>query len=171
MKNTVQVSPVDARISSNTAFPAPAPGHRLVPALIGTRKSAHVAPITCPSWCAEDHLATPMMFEDIVHTSASENVGISSFLKQDGSQLMYAMLQVDPTSSDPRLRRAHIGIETDGLPDYHTPEMTDRLADDLIRFALQLRGLAATARAHNEAAGDSDPDMDEALRRARGGVA
>ncbi|WP_318201071.1 DUF6907 domain-containing protein [Streptomyces sp. SCL15-4] len=156
---------------STTTLPAPAPGHRLVPALIGTRKSAHVTAIECPSWCVERHDQEPMPFEDIVHTSKSENVGISSFLKQDGSLLMYAMLQVDPTSSDPRLRRAHIGIETDGLPDYHTPEMADRFADDLIRFALQLRDLAATARAHNGAVGDSDPDMDEALRRARGGAA
>ena len=152
-------------------FPATKPGYRLVPALIGTRKSAHIAHVPCPTWCVERHLNEPTTLEDITHTSASEEVGISSFLRQDGSLLMYAMLQADPASSDPRLRQAHIGIESDGMPDYHTPEMAEAFADDLIAFALRLRGLARTARLHNAANGDSDPDMDEALRRVRGGAA
>ncbi|MEU4154780.1 hypothetical protein [Streptomyces antimycoticus] len=146
MQNTVQ------GVTNIDPSPALKPGYRLVPALIGTRTSAHVAPIACPTWCVENHLAAPTMFEDITHTSASEDVGISSFLKPNGDLLMYAMLQADPAASDPRLRQAHIGIETGGLPDYHTPEMAERFADDLIRFALQLRGLARTARLHNAAA-------------------
>ena len=73
--------------------PAIKPGFRLVPALIGTRKSAQIAHIECPLWCVEDHTAEPYQLEDIVHSSKSEDVGISSFLKQDGSLLMYAMLQ------------------------------------------------------------------------------
>ncbi|GAB2718295.1 DUF6907 domain-containing protein [Streptomyces bullii] len=142
-------------MNTNVAtFPASKPGHRLVPALIGTRKSARVAPIECPSWCVEDHLASPMQFEDIIHTSASEDVGISSFLKPDGSLLMYAMLQVDPASDDQRLRQAHIGIEAGDMPEYHTPEMAEAFADDLIAFALQLRGLARTARLHNQHAAE-----------------
>ena len=145
MSTTVQPSNV-------TALPSPTPGHRLVPALIGTRKNSHVAPIQCPQWCTEDHLAEPTMFEDITHTSKSEDVGISSFLKQDGSLLMYAMLQADPAATDPRLRQAHVGIEHEGVPDVHTPEMAEAFADDLIAFALQVRGLARTARLHNAAA-------------------
>ena len=141
-----------ACLGTVTPIPVVKPGHRLVPALIGTRKAAHVAHLECPSWCVEDHLANPTMFEDITHTSASEDVGISSFLKRDGSLLMYAMLQVDPASSDPRLRQAHVGIEHEGVPDVHTPEMAEAFADDLITFALQLRGLARTARLHNSAA-------------------
>jgi hypothetical protein len=141
-----------ASLGTVTPLPATRPGYRLVPALIGTRKSAHVAHIECPSWCVENHLAEPTMFDDITHTSASEEVGISSFLKQDGSLLMYAMLQADPEATDPRLRRAHIGIEHEGVPDVHTPEMAEAFADDLIAFALQLRGLARTARLHNAAA-------------------
>lgn len=140
-----------AVLGTVTQLPAVKPGHRLVPALIGTRKNSHVAPIACPAWCVENHLAEPTMFEDIVHTSKSEDVGISSFLKQDGSLLMYAMLQADPASTDPRLRQAHIGIETGGLPDCHTPEMAEAFADDLIAFALRVRGLARAARLHNEA--------------------
>lgn len=138
-------------IQNVTPFSAVKPRHRLVPALIGTWKSAHVVPIECPQWCVEDHTAEPALFEDVTHTSKSEDVGISSFLKPNGDLLMYAMLQADPASDDPRLRQAHIGIETGDMPDYHTPEMAEAFADDLIAFALQLRGLARTARLHNAA--------------------
>jgi hypothetical protein len=137
-----------------THFPAIKPGHRLVPALIGNQKNAHVAPIECPMWCVENHLATPTMFEDVTHTSASEDVGVSSFLKPDGSLLMYAMLQADPASPDERLRQAHIGIETGDMPEYHTPDMAEAFADDLMAFASQLRNLARTARLHNQHAAE-----------------
>lgn len=137
--------------AADQSQPAIQPGFRLVPALIGTRKSAQVAWIECPLWCIEKHDATPTMLEDITHTSKSEDVGISSFLKQDGSLLMYAMLQADPSSDDPRLRQAHIAIEGDGLPDCHTPDMAEAFADDLIAFASQVRRLARAARLHNQA--------------------
>ncbi|MEH0553406.1 DUF6907 domain-containing protein [Streptomyces sp. B21-101] len=137
--------------AAGRAYPLPQPGHRLVPALIGNRESAHTAWIPCPSWCVEDHTAEPNYFEDIVHTSRSEDVGITSFLKQDGSLLMYAMLQADPGAGDERLRQAHVGIESGGLPDYHTPDMAEAFADDLITFAQQLRNLARAARQHNDA--------------------
>lgn len=133
------------------AQPTVKPGHRLVPALIGTVKIAHTAWIECPFWCIEDHSEVPTALEDVTHTSKSEDMGISSFLKQDGSLLMYAMLQADPAASDERLRKAHIGIETGGLPDYHTPEMAEAFADDLIAFASQLRHLSRSARLHNDA--------------------
>jgi len=138
--------------SNVTTILAAKPGYRLVPALIGTRKSSHPAWIPCPSWCVERHDQDPTMLEDITHTSKSEDVGITSFLKPNGDLLMYAMLQADPAATDERLRQAHIGIETGGLPDYHTPEMAEAFADDLIAFALRVRGLARTARLHNEAA-------------------
>jgi hypothetical protein len=146
-----QQSTQDA-LGTVTPLPAITPGYRLVPALIGTRKNAHVAHVACPAWCVEDHLADPTMLEDITHTSKSEDVGITSFLKPNGDLLMYAMLQADPAATDERLRQAHIGIETGGLPDYHTPEMAEAFADDLIAFALRIRGLARTARLHNAAA-------------------
>ncbi|AWT42829.1 MULTISPECIES: DUF6907 domain-containing protein [Streptomyces] len=152
-------------------FPALKPGNRLVPALIGTRKSAHTAWIPCPTWCVERHHEQPTTLEDITHTSASEDVGISSFLKPDGSLLMYAMLQADPAASDPRLRKAHIGIEHEGMPDYLTPDMAEAFVRDLFAFGEAVLGLARAARLHNAATGDSDPDMDEALRRVRGGAA
>lgn len=143
-----------AKSAISTPTPTVRPGYRLVPALIGTRLNSHVAWIECPTtWCAENHMADPTMLEDITHTSRSEEVGISSFLKRDGSLLMYAMLQADPESDDPRLRRAHIAIESDGMPDYHTPEMAEQFASDLEAFAGQIRRLAAAARQHNQTVG------------------
>ncbi|MFH8768290.1 DUF6907 domain-containing protein [Streptomyces sp. NPDC017958] len=150
MKTAVSLPAIPKQpTAADMAQPAIKPGFRLVPALIGTRKSAHTAWIECPLWCVEDHTDEPTMLEDVMHTSASEDVGISSFLKQDGSLLMYAMLQADPASDDPRLSRAHIGIETGGMPDCHTPEMAEQFADDLVAFAAQLRHMARAARLHN----------------------
>jgi hypothetical protein len=48
--------------------------------------------------------------------------------------------------------------------------MADDLANELIAFAAQIRAAARTARLANHV-GDSDPSMDEALRRVRGGAA
>ncbi|MEU2288063.1 hypothetical protein ABZ614_40185 [Streptomyces sp. NPDC013178] len=135
------------------SLPAIKPGYRLVPALIGCRDNSGTAWIECPFWCVEDHTAEANYLDDIVHTSRSEDVGISSFLKQDGDLLMYAMLQADPASPDERLQRAHISIEHEGVPDFHTPEMAEAFADDLIAFASQVRQLARAARLHNDALG------------------
>ena len=139
--------------AADQSVPVIKPGHRLVRALIGTRKSASIAFIEDPIWCVEDHASEPVALEDITHTSRSEDVGISSFLKPNGDLLMYAMLQADPESTDPRLQQAHIAIEHEGMPDVHTPEMAEAFADDLIAFASHLRHLARSARRHNDALG------------------
>ncbi len=70
------------------------------------------------------------------------------------------------------MRAAHVLVDDDTPLQAHLTEaLADKLADDFVAFAEQLRQLARAARAHNETADDSDPDMDEALRRARGGDA
>lgn len=139
--------------AADMSAPGIKPGYRLVPARIGNRDSAGTAWIECPVWCVEDHTAEPNYLEDVVHTSASEDVGISSFLKRDGSLLMYAMLQADPESPDERLQQAHIAVEHEGVPDYLTPEMAEAFADDLVAFAAQVRHMARAARRHNQVQG------------------
>ncbi|QER88615.1 DUF6907 domain-containing protein [Streptomyces tendae] len=139
--------------AADKSQPTLKPGFRLVPALIGTRKASHTAWIPCPSWCVEDHTAEPYQLEDITHASKSEDVGISSFLKPNGDLLMFAMLQADPAATDSRLRQAHIAVEAGDMPEYHTPEMAEALADDLIAFASSLRHLARAARLHNASQG------------------
>jgi hypothetical protein len=161
-----------ARPGNVHPFPAIKPDHRLVPARIGrTNDTSVIVYVECPLWCTDDHVAEPVVNAvDISHTSSSEGLGVPSLLKNGLAHEMFAAIQSDPVAADPRLRAAHIIVE-DGSNDYAflTPEMTDELADKAVAFASHLRSLARTARLHN-AAGDSDPDMDEALRRVQGGA-
>lgn len=160
-------------MSNVHAAPAIQAGFRLVPALIGTRAAHQLAYIECPNWCTEDHTEYPYMLDDIAHQGDEAHVSVPSFDNAFGvAHCLDARLFSDPTSDDPRMRAAHVLVDDDTPLQAHlTPEMADRLADDFVAFASQLRHLARAARAHNETAGDSDPDMDEALRRVRGGAA
>ena len=160
--------------TSNLAvFPAIASNHRLVPARVGrTNDTSVIVFVECPLWCTTDHVAEPVGDAvDISHASGSEGLFVRSFMKTSATSELFAAIQTDPVASDPRLRQAHIVVE-DGGNDYAhlTPEMADELADKAVSFASHLRSLARTARLHNTA-GDSDPDMDEALRRVQGGAA
>ena len=166
MQTTVQPSNV-------ATFPAITPGHRLVPARVGrTNDTSVIVYVECPNWCTQDHVAESVGDAvDISHSSGSEGLYVRSLLKTTPTHELFAAIQSDPVASDPRLRAAHIVVE-DGGNDYAhlTPEMAEDLADKAVSFASHLRHLARTARLHN-AVGDSDVDMDEALRRVSGGVA
>jgi hypothetical protein len=154
-------------------FPAIKPGHRLVPARIETSTSSIVIHLECPFWCTEDHLDEPVRaVEDVMHRGDTASVHVPTFGYGAYPVQMHAWVESDPVAADPQFRAAHIAIgDASGDEGSHlTPDMADKLADDLITLASSLRSLARTARLHN-AAGDSEPDMDEALRRIRGGVA
>jgi len=154
-------------------FPAIKPGHRLVPARIGTGATSTVAYLECPFWCVEDHLDEPVRaVEDVMHRGDTASVQVPTFGYGAYPVQMHAWVESDPTATDPQFRAAHIAIgdASGGEGSHLTPDMADKLADDLITLASSLRSLSRTARLHN-AAGDSDPDVDEALRRVRGGAA
>jgi hypothetical protein len=156
-------------------LPSAKPGHRFVPAKVGaTNATSVIVLIECPTFCVEDHVAESVRnVEDISHVSAAPGVGTASFLQRGQHHTLWATVQTDPVAADPRLSSAHVVVEDmGGEYAYLTPEMAEQYADNLIGFASELRHLARTARQHNQANGDSDPDMDEALRRVRsGGVA
>ncbi|WP_319054111.1 DUF6907 domain-containing protein [Streptomyces europaeiscabiei] len=155
-------------------LPTPKPGHRFVPAKVGaTNATSIICLIECPTFCVEDHVAEPVRHvEDIIHVSTAPGVATASFLQHGPHHQVWATVQTDPVAADPRLSSAHIVVEDQGGEYAHlTPEMAEAYADSLIGFASELRHLAREARLHNQANGDSDPDMDEALRRVRGGVA
>ncbi|MBV2357821.1 hypothetical protein KUM39_26275 [Streptomyces sp. J2-1] len=158
-------------------FPAIKPGCRLVPATIGRdRNSTTVVYIECPNWCIHDHLAErESNVEDIRHYGEMGGVEVLTFLDDDFSYSSWgARLEVDPAAGDARLREAHILVNEESSPEEArlTPDMAETLADELIGLASHLRHLARSARLHNQAqGGDSDPDMDEALRRVRAGGA
>ncbi|MGX1129922.1 hypothetical protein RKD49_002112 [Streptomyces glaucescens] len=154
-------------------FPAIKPGHRLVPAKIESGATSTLIYIECPTWCTEDHLGEPVRaVEDVMHRGDTANLYAPTFGYGAYPVQMHAWVECDPVATDPQFRAAHISVSDAGGNDgsHLTPAMADKLADDMVSMASQLRTLARTARLHN-AAGDSDPSMDEALRRIRGGVA
>jgi hypothetical protein len=81
-----------------------------------------------------------------------------------------AMIKSDPAAEDARMRKAHIMVDDEREQAFLTPEMAEQFADELIGYASEVRHLARTARLHNQSSGDSDPNMDEALRRVRDGA-
>jgi hypothetical protein len=156
-------------------LPTPRPGYRFAPAKVGRSEATSIiALIECPVWCAEDHVDEPQRaVEDIMHTSRPAHVSTTSFLQRGTVSELYASVQADPVADDPRLKAAHVVVDDGGNENaYLTPEMAEGLADEMIGFASELRHLARIARLAHSTTGDSDPDMDEALRRVReGGVA
>ncbi|MER5473711.1 hypothetical protein [Streptomyces sp. NPDC002685] len=144
------------------------PGHRLVPALVGTRASNQIAYIACPNWCVDDHTDCPTMLDDIDHNGATVGVVVPTYYESDDDHAWSARLMADPNATDPRSRAAHLAVGDETRFEARlAPSAAEKLADELVGFAAQLRQLARTARLHNQTAGDSDPSMDEALRRLR----
>lgn len=167
-------------ISPNNVHPFPAvkPGYRLVPAKVEHSKdSSVIVYIECPTWCTEDHVGEPVRnIEDVTHYGDTASVYVPTFGYGAYPIQMHATVSSDPAATDPQFRAAHVVVQDAGGNAYShlTPEMAERLADEAIGFASELRHQARTARLHNQTVrnGDSDPDMDEALRRVReGGVA
>ncbi|MEU6768633.1 hypothetical protein ABZ916_39750 [Streptomyces sp. NPDC046853] len=144
---------------------ATTPGHRLVPARIA-RQTVYVE---CPAWCIVDHVAEPeSAVEDITHASDTSSIVTTSMVSRGVVSELYAAIKSDPASTDPRLRAAHVVVDEGIGEDAHmSPELAEAFADELIGFASEVRRLARIASLANGVA-DSDPSMNEALRRVRG---
>lgn len=153
-------------------LPSPKPGHRFVPAKVGATNDASVIIlIEDPTWCTEDHVDEPVRdIEDIMHRGNPAAVYVPTFGYGAYPIQMHTWIEADPVATDPQFRAAHITVQDAGGNSYShlTPDMAERTADELIGLASELRHQARTARLANQAVADSDPDMDEALRRVRG---
>lgn len=138
-------------------FPAVKPGHRLVPAKIGrTNDTSVIAYVECPLFCIDDHVDEPVRnIEDIVHRGDTASVLVPTFGYGAYPIQMHATVEADPSADDP-LRAAHITVQDAGGSAYShlTPEMAERLADEAVKFAAQLRNQARTARLHNHHAAE-----------------
>lgn len=147
----VVVAPAPA--TSATPPPVLAPGFRLVPARIGTWQSSQIAYLPCPSWCSEDHTDSPSRLEDVSHYGGPQGLTVPSFLGDtDAHYVWWARLESDPAATDERMRAAHLIVGDDSTFEARvSDEMADKLADDLILFAMQLRQQARTARLANQA--------------------
>ena len=147
---------VDERTTAPAAPVTLPPGHRLVPARVGRPGRVQTIAIPCADWCTRDHVDDWRYdVEDIEHCGPMFGAQVATLLDEDTALFdWYGRLNSDPGSSDPRLRAAHVIVGDGSRDDAHlTPDMTDELADELIAFALRLRGAARTAREANRAAG------------------
>lgn len=137
--------------------PAVRPGHRLVPALIGTLNHHQVAHIECPDWCAEDHMDEPSALNEITHYADNADVEVGTFLDPDTLRCIWsARIVAEPSAASPKLWAAHIVLDDQDADEARlTPDMAETLADDLVGFAAHLRQLARTVRTVNQAAGAS----------------
>ncbi|MFJ2741854.1 DUF6907 domain-containing protein [Streptomyces sp. NPDC087440] len=143
------------------------PGVRLVPAMIGKVDREQRVYIECPAWCVIDHVAEPETHvEDISHTTGSACIVGMSLTKTGIIHALHSTVRTDPSSDDPRLKAAHVVVDDESEDAYMTPDMAEEFADALISFASAVRQQARAARLANLPA-DSDPDIDEALRRVR----
>ncbi|MFE2815344.1 DUF6907 domain-containing protein [Streptomyces nigra] len=154
-------------------IPSPRPGYRFVPAKVGaTDDTSVIVLIEDPVWCTEDHIGEPVGdLADVMHRGDAAKVCVPTFGYGAYPVQVFSWIEADPVAKDPAFRAAHIAVQEGGGNDasHLTPDMAERLADEVIGFASELRHQARIARLANQtAAGDSAPDMDEALRRVRG---
>lgn len=155
-------------------LPEPKPGHRFVPARVGaTNETSVIVLIECPTWCDEtEHMDEPVRdLSDVMHRGDVASVNVPTFGFGAYPIQTHAWVEADPVAKEPEFRAAHITVQDAGGNAYcHlTPAMAERLADEAIGFASELRQQARTVRQANQVAGDSDVDMDEALRHVRSG--
>lgn len=153
--------------AAEQSLPTLKPGFRLVPTLIGRPDNAAPVWIECPSWCHIDHANDRQVaIEDVWHSGDFVDLELPH---RDGKELLaYFRLGLDPYSNDPAKRRTFVygedGDAVDGR--YMDPQHIRDFCDRTEAAITQLRALADAAEATG---GDSDPDMDEALRRVREG--
>ncbi|QLJ05707.1 hypothetical protein HZZ00_34935 [Streptomyces sp. NEAU-sy36] len=138
--------------AADQSLPAIPAGFRLVPVRVKNGNVSTIAYLPCPTWCDEDHVAEPVgAIEDVMHRSDVASVYVPTFGYGAYPVQMHAWIEGDPVATDPAFRAPHIAVgDASGDEGAHvTPEMAEKLADDLIGFASELRHLARIARQAN----------------------
>ncbi|MGY1579773.1 DUF6907 domain-containing protein [Streptomyces sp. MN13] len=164
------IGAIPSQPTAATVHPLPAvePGHRLAPVKVVTGTASIIAHIPDPLFCTEDHVDQPVRaLEDVMHRGDVVSVVVPTFGYGAYPVQMHAWIESDPVATDARFKAAHIAIgDASGDEGSHiTPEMADKLADDLIGFAAELRHMANDARRANAVA----PQL--SLRKRQGGAA
>jgi hypothetical protein len=152
MSNTVSRGAHIPTVNLLPGIPAqPVAPVRLVPAVVGKAGTQQRIFVECPDFCGVDHTKGYVELEDITHYSASDVAQVSTFFDETTSHTdLTATIASDPTASDPRLREAHLLVDTGTFDEARlTPAMAEELADDLIAFASQLRHKARQVAAFN----------------------
>lgn len=119
-----------------------APHPRIVPAVVGGNRIY----VECPSFCTVDHVASPEgHIEDVWHGGDYAHLNVPR-LGKSPDLLAFARLGIDPASSDPAKRTAFVFVDDGGEGYEMSPAQADTFADNLERFAAEIRGMAHTAR-------------------------
>lgn len=153
MQDTVQTAPVP---SSVQRLVDGQPGWHLAPARFGKPGSQADALVSCPDWCAEDHVKDWHNHAvDLDHWGPNDADWDADSITNPGARLLSltARLYLDPNNPDPRMASASVRVDDETDDAFWTPEMAEQAADELIAFASQLRRLGRQARAFNERTG------------------
>lgn len=129
------------------------PGWHFAPARFGKPGQQADALVSCPDWCAEDHIKDWHNHAvDLDHWGSNDADWEADSVTNPGARMLAltARLYLDPNNADPRMANASIRVDDETVDAFWTPEMTEQAADNLIAFAAQLRHLARQARAFNE---------------------
>ncbi|MEU9183336.1 hypothetical protein AB0D14_01960 [Streptomyces sp. NPDC048484] len=141
------------------------PGWKLAPAAFGKPGNQATVWAECPDFCSENHVDNWTQHAvDLDHWGSDGARWDTDSMHAPAEALLAlsARLYLDPTNPDPRMRAATVRIDDESVDVFHTPEMAEQTADELIAFAAQLRHLARQARTFNEGPA-------EALHQVRGG--
>jgi hypothetical protein len=129
--------------ASGTQAAAQVSPQRLAPAVV----DGAVIYVDCPAWCTTDH-TTPgqLLLEDITHHGQDAALLVSS-RESAPDFLAYAGIVSEPFCRDTSGFGASIRVHDQAaVEEYLTPDMADRLADDLVAFAARVRDMARTVR-------------------------
>lgn len=130
---------------TTTPNTSPLAGLHVVHALVDGNLVATVCPTR---FCDENHTGENTgHLGDIGHAGAHADVHVPNFQTGDDELFVYAHLDQDPYSKDPKLRTAYVRVEDGGGEDWFlTPDQADTFAGNLAVFADQIRALAQVAR-------------------------
>ena len=116
------------------------PAARLVPA----RVDGNEIHVSCPSWCATDHIAdNPRHLVDIFHFG--DFIGLEMpRVGHSPTLLTFARLCVDPYNSDQRQREPYLYVEDGcgGSDGYQRHGEAQQFARNLMAFAQQVLALS-----------------------------
>ncbi|NWF25266.1 hypothetical protein HW130_03135 [Streptomyces sp. PKU-EA00015] len=114
---------------------------RIVPAVVSGARIF----IECPAWCTVDHVdSAENHIADVWHGGDYANLNVPR-LGKSPDLLAFARLGVDPMSSDPAKQTAFVFVDDGGEGYEMSPDQAVDFADNLERFAAEIRAMAATA--------------------------
>ncbi|MFE4624665.1 DUF6907 domain-containing protein [Streptomyces mirabilis] len=144
-------------------LPAPKPGYRFVPALIGrSTEPGVIIHLQCPNWCVTDHMERTGSVEDVNHQGAHRALSLTPSFGDRVPVAVY--LSEWPASYCDN--KPTLAVDLDCEVDTYGRTAALALADQLVAFAADVRRLAQTLP--DDSPAPVRNQADEALRQVRG---